>query len=94
MIVQEGQSKIRQGRLIDGEADIRKALLSRLKLVGKYHVSTARTTIALSQALNEQTRFAEAEQLARRRCRRLLRHKATGVSFVPTFMTGDFVACQ
>ncbi len=66
MIVQEGQSKVRQGRVIEGEADIRKALLSRLKLVGKYHASTAGTTIALSEALNEQTRFAEAEQLARR----------------------------
>jgi CHAT domain-containing protein len=65
LIVAEGQMKARQGRLAEGEADVRRALLSRLKSVGKYHPSTAQTAIALAQMISEQARFAEAEQLAR-----------------------------
>lgn len=65
LVAAEGQMKARQGRLAEGEADVRRALLSRLKSVGKYHPNTAQAAIALAQMISEQTRFAEAEQLAR-----------------------------
>ena len=65
MLNYEGQTKARQGRLNEAEADIRRALLSRLKTVGKYHPDTAQITSSLASLLAEQTRFAEAEQLAR-----------------------------
>jgi CHAT domain-containing protein/tetratricopeptide (TPR) repeat protein len=61
----EGQVKARQGRLNEAEADIRRALLSRLKTVGKYHPDTAQIANSLAGLLAEQSRFAEAEQLAR-----------------------------
>jgi CHAT domain-containing protein/tetratricopeptide (TPR) repeat protein len=61
----EGQTKARQGRLAEAEADIRRALLSRLKAVGKYHPDTAQISIVLADILVEQARYAEAEQLAR-----------------------------
>jgi CHAT domain-containing protein len=61
----EGQAKARQGRLAEAEADIRRAMLSRLKTVGKYHPDTAQITVSLANLLVEQARFAEAEQLSR-----------------------------
>jgi CHAT domain-containing protein len=61
----EGQVKAKQGRLKEAEADIRRAMLSRLKSVGKYHPDTAQITNSLASLLVEQTRYAEAEQLAR-----------------------------
>ena len=61
----EGQTKAKQGRLNEAEADIRRALLNRLKTVGKYHFDTAQITNSLASLLVEQTRYAEAEQLAR-----------------------------
>jgi CHAT domain-containing protein len=65
MLNYEGQSKARQGRLNEAEADIRRALLSRLKTVGKYHPDIAQITNSLAGLLSEQARFGEAEQLAR-----------------------------
>jgi CHAT domain-containing protein len=65
MLNYEGQAKARQGRLNEAEADIRRALLNRLKTVGKYHFDTAQITNSLASLLAEQTRYAEAEQLAR-----------------------------
>jgi len=64
-IVHEGKAKARQGRLREAEADIRRALLNRLKTVGKYHSDTAQVTIALSNLMTEQSQFADAEELAR-----------------------------
>jgi CHAT domain-containing protein len=61
----EGRAKARQGRLAEAEADLRRALLSRLHLAGKYHASTAWGDIGLAGVLREQARFAEAEQLSR-----------------------------
>jgi CHAT domain-containing protein len=61
----EGHAKARQGRLNEAEADIRRALLSRLNTVGKYHPDTAQITNSLSSLMSERSRFAEAEQLAR-----------------------------
>src|SRR6266508_1349719 len=60
-----GQAKVKQGRLSEAEADIRRALLGRLKAVGKYHGETAQITNTLAHVLSEQARFAEAEQIAR-----------------------------
>jgi CHAT domain-containing protein len=60
-----GRMKARQGRLAEAEADVRRALLSRLQQVGKYHGSTAYTSTVLADLLAEQRRVAEAEQLNR-----------------------------
>jgi CHAT domain-containing protein len=61
----EGLTKWRQGRLVEAEADVRRALLSRLSTVGKYHPDTAQISGYLANLLSEQSRFPEAEQLAR-----------------------------
>jgi CHAT domain-containing protein len=60
-----GFAKAGEGRYAEAEIDIRRALLSRLKLVGKYHVDTANMLNALSLLLFEQTRLKESEALAR-----------------------------
>src|SRR5262245_14269610 len=57
--------KARQGRVAEGEADVRRALLSRLKATGKYNLSTAPFIGFLANLLVEQGRFSEAEQLTR-----------------------------
>src|SRR5215470_11561145 len=64
LLAYEGQTKAKQGRLTDAEADIRRALLSRLAAVGKYHPDTAQITIILANVLIEQARYAESERLA------------------------------
>jgi CHAT domain-containing protein/tetratricopeptide (TPR) repeat protein len=65
LIMQEGGAKARQGRLREAESDIRRALLNRLKTVGKYHLDTAQVTLSLSNLSSEQSQFADAEALAR-----------------------------
>ena len=40
-IASQGCMKARQGRIAEGEADVRRALLSRLKATGKYNLQTA-----------------------------------------------------
>ena len=65
LIAFQGRSKSRQGRLAEAEVDIRRALLSRLKSVGKYNPDTAEMSLFLANLLVEQTRYAEAEKLAR-----------------------------
>jgi len=57
--------KGKQGRLIEMEADIRRALLNRLKISGKYNNLTPQFIFALTRAMIEQRRFKEAEELAR-----------------------------
>jgi hypothetical protein len=49
--------------MAEGEADVRRALLNRLKATGKHNVSTARYIGLLANLLIEQGRFPEAEQL-------------------------------
>ncbi|HTS42579.1 MAG TPA: CHAT domain-containing protein [Xanthobacteraceae bacterium] len=66
MIAAQGRMKARQGRVAEGEADVRRALLSRLKVAGKYNLKTVPFIGALANLLVEQGRFAEAEQLTRR----------------------------
>ena len=63
MLAFEGRVKAKQGRLAEGEADIRRALINRLKAVGKYHLFTAQMIGILANVLGEQGRYAEAEQL-------------------------------
>jgi len=64
-IAAQGRMKARQGRIAEGEADVRCALLSRLKVTGKYNLQTAYFIGSLANLLVEQGRFAEAEQLTR-----------------------------
>lgn len=61
----QGRVKARQGRLSEGESDIRKALLNRLTAVGKYHMYTAQVIGLLANVLAEQGRFDESEKLIR-----------------------------
>src|SRR5262249_21832115 len=60
-----GFAKEGQGRYAEAEIDIRRALLSRLKFVSKYHVDTVNVLNAFSLLLSEQERLEEAETLAR-----------------------------
>ena len=60
-----GRAKAMQGRHADAEIDVRRALLSRLSSVGKYHADTANMLTFLSELLFEQARLAELEALAR-----------------------------
>jgi CHAT domain-containing protein len=60
-----GKAKAMQGRLAEAEIDIRRALLSRLNSVGKYHVDTANMLNVFCDLLYEQSRMKESEALAR-----------------------------
>ncbi len=57
--------KLRQGRLAEAEADMRRALLGRLRDQGKYHSTTPRYIQGLAMVLTEQGRYPDAETLAR-----------------------------
>jgi CHAT domain-containing protein len=61
----EGRAKVKQGRVGEGEADVRRALLSRLSKSGKFHADTAGVLAALVYVIQEQGRYQEAEQLQR-----------------------------
>jgi CHAT domain-containing protein len=61
----EGRAKVKQGRVGEGEADVRRALLSRLSKSGKFHADTAGVLGILVYVLQEQGRYADAEQLQR-----------------------------
>jgi CHAT domain-containing protein len=61
----EGRVKVKQGRVGEGEADVRRALLSRLGKSGKYHVDSAGVLGILVYVVQEQGRYQEAEQLQR-----------------------------
>jgi CHAT domain-containing protein len=65
LVVQQARMAARQGRIIQAEADTRRALLARLKDTGKYHTSTPRFVMGLAGAVLEQGRYKEAEQLIR-----------------------------
>ena len=53
-----------QGRLVEAEAEGRRALLSRLERRGRYSMHAAGSMITLTRTLLEQGRYAEAEQMA------------------------------
>ncbi len=57
--------KANQGRVSEAESDVRRALLSRLKAVGKYNGDTAQIIETLSTILIDQARYVEVEKLAR-----------------------------
>jgi len=59
----EGRVKVKQGRVGEGEADVRRALLSRLGKSGKFHFDTAGVLGVLVYVLQEQGRYKEAENL-------------------------------
>jgi CHAT domain-containing protein len=61
----EGRAKVKQGRVGEGESDVRRALLSRLSKSGKYHIDTAGVLGVLVYVVQEQGRYQEAEQLQR-----------------------------
>ena len=61
----EGRVKVKQGRVGEGEADVRRALLNRLSKSGKYHFDTAGVLSVLVYVVQEQGRYKEAEQLQR-----------------------------
>jgi CHAT domain-containing protein len=61
----EGRVKVKQGRVGEGEADVRRALLSRLSKSGKFHADTAGILAVFVYVIQEQGRYAEAEQLQR-----------------------------
>lgn len=61
----EGRTKVKQGRVGEGEADVRRALLSRLSKSGKFHADTAGVLAVFVYVLQEQGRYPEAEQLQR-----------------------------
>ena len=53
----EGRAKVKLGRTGEGEANVRRALLSRLSKVGKYHPDTATILGFFVYALQEQGRY-------------------------------------
>ncbi|MEJ0070852.1 MAG: tetratricopeptide repeat protein [Pseudomonadota bacterium] len=55
---------LRQGRLVEAEAEARRALLEMLTLRGHYASETAGSVLTLTTIIYEQGRYAEAEQLA------------------------------
>ncbi|MGE0154549.1 MAG: CHAT domain-containing protein [Reyranellaceae bacterium] len=64
-IVNLSEFKMRQGRMAEAEIDMRRALLSRLKAVGKYHPTTAAFLGKFAVLLANQGRYNEAEKLLR-----------------------------
>jgi CHAT domain-containing protein len=65
LMAKEGHMKARQGRLAEGEADVRRALLSRLNTAGKFSAQTVSMIGSLAGLLVQQGRLAEAEKLTR-----------------------------
>jgi CHAT domain-containing protein/tetratricopeptide (TPR) repeat protein len=60
-----GRAKVKAGRAGEGEADVRRALLSRLSKNGKYHPDTASILAIFVYVLQEQGRYEDAEKLQR-----------------------------
>jgi CHAT domain-containing protein/tetratricopeptide (TPR) repeat protein len=61
----EGRVKVKLGRVGEGEADVRRALLGRLSKAGKFNADTAGVLGVLVFVVQEQGRYKEAEQLQR-----------------------------
>jgi CHAT domain-containing protein len=64
-ILNQARMKARQGRLAEAEVDARRALLSRLKDVGKYNPVTINFIRGFVSILIEEGRYDDAERLAR-----------------------------
>jgi CHAT domain-containing protein len=66
MIASQGVVKARQGKFAEAEADVRRALLSRLASAGKYSLTTATLVLPrFAEILLDQGRYGEAEKLTR-----------------------------
>src|ERR1700687_4912339 len=61
----EGRTKVKQGRVGEGEADVRRALLSRLSKSGKFHADSTGVLGVLVYVIQEQGRYSEGVQLQR-----------------------------
>lgn len=64
-VLNQARMKARQGRLVEAEVDARRALLSRLKDVGKYNIVTIQFIRGLASILVDEGRYADAERLTR-----------------------------
>jgi CHAT domain-containing protein len=80
----EGRAKMHQGKFVEAEADIRRALLSRLRANGKFHPDTAFFVAQLSRVMIEQGRYDDAEKLTSTSIEiyRGLGHEASSTSLV------------
>jgi len=65
LLMQTARAKASQGRLVEAEVDMRRALLAQLKSQGKYNAAAPLMLASLAQILTDQGRLAEAEQLTR-----------------------------
>lgn len=65
MILNQARMKTKLGQLAEAEADVRRALLARLKGGGKYGPTTPRFIMGLVDVIVEQGRYSEAERLSR-----------------------------
>jgi CHAT domain-containing protein len=65
LVAWQGRMKALQGRMAEGEADVRRALLSRLKSIGKYNTQTVQYITMLASLMVDQGRYADAEKLTR-----------------------------
>lgn len=65
LIVSQARMQAGQGRIVEAEANTRRALLARLQDTGKYTPAMPRFIIGLAGAVLEQGRYKEAEQLIR-----------------------------
>jgi CHAT domain-containing protein len=63
--VHAARMKAKQGRLAEAEADIRQALLARLKAQGKYSPRTPKFVATLAGVLIDEGRYGDAEKLYR-----------------------------
>lgn len=63
LIAYEGRAKMQQGKFVEAESDLRRALLNRLKAHGKFHSDSALFVSMLSRTIVEQGRYDEAEKL-------------------------------
>jgi hypothetical protein len=61
--------KARQGRLVEGEGDVRNALLNRLKACGKYNTQTAGIIPTWPACWSSKGRYCEAALKANRHVR-------------------------
>lgn len=64
-VLNQARMKARQGRLAEAEVDARRALLSRLKDVGKYNPVTINFIRGFASILIEEGRYGDAEKLDR-----------------------------
>lgn len=65
LVLAQARTKTAQGRLAEGEADARRALLSQLRSQGKYAPATVRFVNSLGAQMIAQGRYVEGEKLIR-----------------------------